>query len=148
MHGLTMTTTLLSKSGRKRDWYVADADGKTLGRFAARVATVLIGKHKPDYTPHADTGDFVIITNAAKIRLTGKKWSNKEYIHHSQYPGGLRRRTATQVHAQDPTSIVKSAVHGMLPTNHLRANRMKRLRVYPGAQHTNEAQKPKPLSGT
>ncbi|MDQ6766648.1 MAG: 50S ribosomal protein L13 [Candidatus Eremiobacteraeota bacterium] len=142
-----MTTTLLSKNGVKRDWYVADAEGKTLGRFATRIATVLMGKHKPDYTPHADTGDFVIVTNASKIHLTGKKWSKKEYIRHSQYPGGLRTRTASEVHAENPTRIVEAAIKGMLPTNHLRASRMKRLRVFAGVEHGHEAQKPKTLTG-
>ncbi len=142
-----MTTTLLSKNGVKRTWYVADADGKTLGRFATRIAAVLMGKHKPDYTPHADTGDFVVVTNAAKIHLTGKKWAKKEYIRHSQFPGGLRIRTAAQVHAEDPTRIVESAIKGMLPTNKLRASRMKRLRVFAGTEHGHEAQKPTALTG-
>lgn len=142
-----MSTTLLSKQGQKRAWYLADADGKTLGRFATRIASVLMGKHKPDYTPHADTGDFVIVTNAAKIHLSGKKWAKKEYIRHSQYPGGLRTKTAAEVHAGDPTRLVESAVKGMLPTNHLRAARMKRLRVVAGIEHGHEAQKPKPLTG-
>ena len=144
---LTMTTTLLSKNGVKRAWYVADADGKTLGRFASRVATVLMGKHKADYTPHADTGDFVVVTNAAKIHLSGKKWARKEYIRHSQYPGGLRTRTAEQVHAADPKRIVEGAIKGMLPLNHLRASRMKRLRIFAGAEHGHVPQKPKPLTG-
>ena len=142
-----MTTTLLSKQGVKRAWYIADAQGKTLGRFATRVASVLMGKHKPDYTPHADTGDFVVVTNAAKINLTGKKWAKKEYKHHSQFPGGLRTRTAAQVHAADPTRLVEGAIKGMLPTNHLRASRMKRLRVFAGAEHGHEAQKPTTLTG-
>ena len=142
-----MTTTLVSKNGVKRDWYIADASDKTLGRFATRIASVLMGKHKPDYTPHADNGDFVIVTNAAKIHLTGKKWTDKTYIRHSQYPGGLRERTAAQVHAEHPTRIVESAVRGMLPTNHLRAQRMKRLRVFAGAEHTHDAHKPKTLTG-
>lgn len=142
-----MTTTLLSKNGVKRDWYVADAEDKTLGRFATRIATVLMGKHKPDYTPHADTGDFVIVTNASKIHLTGKKWTKKEYIRHSQFPGGLRTRTASEVHAENPTRIVEAAIKGMLPTNHLRASRMKRLRVFAGPEHDHEAQKPKTLTG-
>jgi large subunit ribosomal protein L13 len=142
-----MTTVLASRNGVKRDWYVADASGKTLGRLATKVASVLMGKHKPDYTPHADTGDFVIITNAARIHLTGKKWSKKEYIRHSQYPGGLRRRTAEEVHAQHPARLIQTAVRGMLPLNHLRALRMKRLRVFAGEQHTHEAHKPKPLAG-
>lgn len=142
-----MTTTLVSKNGVKRDWYVADAADKTLGRFAARVASVLMGKHRADYTPHADNGDFVIVTNAAKIHLTGKKWERKEHIHHSQYPGGLRRRTAAQVHAANPTRLVETAIKGMLPINHLRALRMKRLRVFAGSEYKHEAQKPKTLTG-
>ena len=142
-----MTTTLLSKQGVKRTWFIADAEGKTLGRFAARIAGVLMGKHKPDYTPHADTGDFVVVTNAAKIQLTGKKWSKKEYRKHSQFPGGLRTRTAAQVHASDPTRLVEAAIKGMLPTNHLRATRMKRLRIFAGAEHGHDAQKPTTLTG-
>lgn len=142
-----MITTLVSKNGVSRRWYLADASGKTLGRFAARVATVLMGKHKADYTPHADNGDFVIVTNAAKIRLTGKKWQDKEYIRHSQYPGGLRRRTAAQVHAAHPTRLVETAVKGMLPPNHLRALRMKRLRVFSGSEYRQHAQQPEPLKG-
>ena len=142
-----MTTTLLSKQGVKRTWFIADAEGKTLGRFATRIAGVLMGKHKPDYTPHADTGDFVVVTNAAKIHLTGKKWAKKVYEKHSQYPGGLKTRTAAQVHAKDPTRIVQAAIKGMLPTNHLRATRMKRLRIFAGADHGHEAQKPTTLTG-
>jgi len=142
-----MTTTLVSKNSVKRDWYVADAEGKTLGKFAARVASVLMGKHKVDYTPHADNGDFVVVTNAAKISLSGKKWEKKQYIRHSQYPGGLRIRTAAQVHAENPTRIIETAIRGMLPLNHLRAPRMKRLRVFAGSEHTHDAQKPKTLTG-
>ena len=106
-----------------------------------------MGKHKPDYTPHADTGDFVVVTNAAKIHLTGKKWANKQYHKHSQFPGGLRTRSAAQVHAADPTQLVETAIKGMLPTNRLRAQRMKRLRVFAGAEHGHEAQKPTTLTG-
>lgn len=142
-----MTTTLLKTKDVKREWFVADADGKTLGRFATRIATVLMGKHKPDFTPHADGGDFVLIINAAKIHLTGKKWNKKEYHRHTQFPGGLVTRTAAQVHAQDPTRIVESAIRGMLPGNHLRASRMRRLRVFAGGAHEHEAQKPKTLTG-
>jgi large subunit ribosomal protein L13 len=142
-----MTTMLVSKNGVKRDWYVVDAAGKTLGRLATRVSTVLMGKHKADYTPHADNGDFVIVTNAAKVHLTGKKWSKKQYIRHSQFPGGLRQHTAEKVHAEHPTRLVEMAVKGMLPLNHLRAPRMKRLRVFAGETHLHEAHKPKPLTG-
>ena len=142
-----MRTLLTKPKDVQRDWYVADADGQTLGRLAARVASVLVGKHKANYTPHADSGDFVVVINAAKIHLTGKKWNTKEYIRHSQFPGGLRRRVAAEVHAQDPTRIVETAVKGMLPINHLRAPRMKRLRVFAGSDHQHEAQKPKLLQG-
>ncbi len=142
-----MTTPFVAKNGVRREWYVVDASDKVLGRLAARVAAVLVGKHKADYTPHADNGDFVVITNAAKVRLTGKKWSRKEYIRHSQYPGGLHRRTAEQVHAADPTRLVRMAVRGMLPSNRLRDRRMRRLRVFAGPDHKHEAHKPKTLTG-
>ena len=142
-----MKTQLEATQGVKRTWYVVDAEGKTLGRLATRIAGVLIGKHKPTYTPHADSGDFVVVVNAEKVHLTGKKWSDKEYIHHSQYPGGLRRRTAGQMRDRRPTRIVELAVRGMLPLNKLRARRMKRLRIFSGADHGLEAQKPQPLKG-
>ncbi|SRR5579872_367911 len=142
-----MRTPLIAKQDVQRDWYVVDAEGKTLGRLAARVASVLTGKHKSDYTPHADSGDFVVVVNASKVHLTGKKWQKKEYIRHSQFPGGLTRRTASQVHAADPTKLVVNAIKGMLPINHLRAPRMKRLRVFPGNEHRHSAQNPKTLQG-
>ena len=142
-----MRTPLTAKQDVERDWYIVDAEAKTLGRLAARVATVLSGKHKSSYTPHSDSGDFVIVINAAKIHLTGKKWDKKEHIRHSQFPGGLRRRTAAQVHAADPTRLVVNAVRGMLPTNHLRAPRMKRLRVFAAGDHRHTAQNPKTLQG-
>jgi large subunit ribosomal protein L13 len=142
-----MTTPLIAQKDVHRDWYIVDADGKTLGRLAARVAFVLAGKHKSSYTPNADSGDFVVVINAGKVHLSGKKWTKKEYIRHSQYPGGLRRRTASQVHAADPTEIIETAVRGMLPINHLRARRMRRLRIFAAADHAHEAQKPKALQG-
>jgi large subunit ribosomal protein L13 len=122
-----------------------DADGKTLGRLATRIATVLMGKHRADFTPHADNGDFVIVVNAAKIHLTGKKWSGKIYIHHSGHPGGLRHQTAAEMRESRPTRLVEHAVRGMLPLNKLRAPRMKRLRIFAGAEHEHAAQNPQPL---
>lgn len=143
-----MTTQLASKNAVKRTWYIVDAQGKTLGRLATRVASVLIGKHRTDYTPHADTGDFVVVVNAAKVRLTGKKWSDKQYVRHSQYPGGLRRRTAGQIRDTRPAELVELAVRGMLPLNKLRAPRMKRLRVFAGAEHDHASHQPRPLEVT
>lgn len=143
-----MTTLLASKNAVKRTWYIVDAEGKTLGRLATRVASVLIGKHRPDFTPHADTGDFVVVVNAAKVRLTGKKWSDKLYIRHSQHPGGLRRRTASQVRDSRPTELVELAVRGMLAPNKLRAPRMKRLRVFAGAEHEHASHQPQQLEVT
>ena len=129
----------------QRSWYVVDADGKTVGRLATRIARVLTGKHKPTYTAHADTGDFVVVVNADKVHFTGKKWSDKLYRRHSQYPGGLTERTASQVRAQHPTRVLEAAVRGMLPTNRLRAKRMARLRLFAGPSHEHAAQAPQPM---
>lgn len=140
-----MRTTLLSMQDVKRSWYVVDADGKTLGRLATRIAKVLTGKHKPTYTPNADTGDFVVVVNAGKIHLTGDKWSDKVYQKHSQFPGGLRTQTAAELHAAHPTRVIENAVRGMLPGNKLRAKRMARLRMFAGPEHTHAAQSPQPM---
>jgi large subunit ribosomal protein L13 len=129
----------------QRSWYVVDADGKTLGRLATRISRVLTGKHKPSYTPHADTGDFVVVVNADKVRLTGTKWAGKIYYRHSLYPGGLRERTAGQIRDKHPTRLIESAVHGMLPGNRLRAKRMARLRLFVGPEHGHAAQSPQPM---
>jgi len=137
-----MRTPLLAKNAIKRQWYIVDAKDQTLGRLSSRVAAVLIGKHKPEFTPHADCGDFVIVTNAETVKLTGKKWSKKLYRHHSQYPGGLITETAGDIKAKRPERLVEQAVRGMLPLNKLRAPRMKRLRVFAGATHEHEAHKP------
>ena len=142
-----MKTHLASRNGVVRAWYIVDADGKTLGRLATRIASVLMGKHRPDFTPHADNGDFVVVVNAAKVRLTGKKWAQKSYIRHSQHPGGLHAIAAGQMRDTHPTRLVEYAVRGMLPPNKLRAPRMKRLRVFAGADHGLDAQKPQPLKG-
>ena len=140
-----MRTPLLAKNDVSRTWYVVDAQGKTLGRLATRISRVLQGKHKPDYTPHADTGDFVVVVNAEKVHLTGKKWSDKIYYKHSQFPGGMTERTAGDIRSKHPTRLIEFAVRGMLPVNRLRANRLKRLRVFVGADHEHIAQQPKEL---
>jgi large subunit ribosomal protein L13 len=140
-----MRTPLIAMQDVQRTWYVVDAEGKTLGRLATRIARVLTGKHKATYTPNADTGDFVVVVNTDKVHLTGKKWSDKVYYRHSQFPGGLRERTAMQVHAAHPTRVIESAVRGMLPTNRLRAKRMARLRLFAGPSHEHVAQAPQPM---
>jgi large subunit ribosomal protein L13 len=140
-----MQTTLIAMHDVERSWYVVDAEGKTLGRLATRIAKVLTGKHKPTYTPNSDTGDFVIVVNAAKVHLTGKKGSDKLYRRHSQYPGGLRTKTVDEVRASHPTRIIESAVRGMLPGNRLRAKRMARLRLFAGPEHAHRAQAPTEL---
>jgi len=141
-----MRTPLLAKNAAaQRQWFIVDAKGQTLGRLSTRVAAVLIGKHKPDFTPHADCGDFVIVVNAEHVHLTGKKWTDKLYQHHTQFPGGLLTQTAGEMRAKHPERLVEHSVRGMLPLNKLRALRMKRLRVFAGAEHEHAAHKPQPL---
>jgi large subunit ribosomal protein L13 len=144
---LTRTTRNLSteEARAKRRWYVADADGKVLGRLASHVASVLRGKTSPAFSPHVDAGDFVVVVNAAKVRLTGQKLGRKEYIRHSGYPGGIRRATAGQVLAKHPTRLVRQAVEGMLPKNRLGRRLVTKLKVYAGPDHPHAAQKPVPL---
>ncbi len=140
-----MRTYMPKASEIVRDWYVVDAAGQTLGRLAARVARLLMGKHKPTYTPHMDMGDHVIVVNAAKIRVTGKKLRDKLYIWHTGYPGGLRQRTLEQMMQRDPAQVVRIAVEGMLPKTRLGRAMAKKLRVYAGPEHPHQAQKPKPI---
>lgn len=140
-----MRTPLMAKDAATRQWFLVDAKDQTLGRLATRVASVLLGKHKADFTPHADTGDYVIVINAEHVHLTGKKWSDKLYRHHTQYPGGLRTETAGEIRAKRPERLIEQAVRGMLPLNKLRAPRMKRLRVFAGDKHEHDARKPQPL---
>jgi large subunit ribosomal protein L13 len=125
-----------------KKWHVVDADGKVLGRLAAKIATVLTGKNKPIFTPHVDTGDFVIVLNAGKVRLTGRKPEQKRYWRYSGYPGGLHSRSFEEVRKAKPERIIREAVYGMLPKNRLAAPRMRKLKVYPGAEHPHEAQQP------
>lgn len=129
----------------ERKWYVVDAEGKTLGRLATQVATILRGKHKPTYTPHVDTGDFVIILNAEKVKLTGKKLDQKMYRWHTGYPGGLKERTYRDMLNNKPEKVVMSAVKGMLPKNSLGRQMLKKLRVYRGTEHQHQAQQPEVL---
>lgn len=126
-------------------WYVVDAADRPLGRIASEVAKVLRGKHKPTFTPHMDTGDFVIILNADKVKLTGKKWQNKKYYHHSGYPGGLKEITYDKLRAKSPEMILQLAIKGMLPKNTLGRAQLKKLKIYAGAEHPHQAQQPEEL---
>lgn len=128
-----------------RKWYVVDASGCTLGRLASRVAAVLKGKHKPTYTPHVDTGDYVIIVNADKVVVTGNKAHDRVYYHHTQYPGGLRSITYEDFMKKSPEKLVERAVRGMLPHNRLGRSMIKKLKVYASPDHPHQAQKPETL---
>lgn len=139
------TTFMANASTIERKWYVVDAEGKTLGRLAAEVAKVLRGKHKPTFTPHVDTGDYVIVINAEKIRLTGKKLLQKTYFRHSGYVGGTRFIPVSDMLAKQPKRVVEIAVKGMLPKNKLGAQMYRKLNVYAGAEHPHAAQKPEVL---
>jgi large subunit ribosomal protein L13 len=129
----------------ERRWYVVDADGETLGRLATRIADTLRGKHKPQYTPHVDTGDFVVVVNADRISVTGKKLDDKIYYRHSGYPGGLRSRTLRAELERRPTEVLRRAVKGMLPRNRLGRAQLRKLKIYAGPQHPHAAQSPAPL---
>lgn len=137
-----MKTFMQKKETVERNWYVVDATGKTLGRLATQVATVLRGKNKPTYTPHVDCGDYVIVVNADKVVLTGNKLEDKKYYNHSGYPGGLRERTAKEMIEKYPEEMVERAIKGMLPHGRLGRAMGKKLFVYCGSDHKHEAQKP------
>jgi large subunit ribosomal protein L13 len=128
-----------------REWYLVDAEGKTLGRLATQIADTLRGKRKPQYTPHVDTGDFVIVVNAEKIQVTGNKLDQKRYYRHSGYPGGLRSRTLREQLDRRPTEVLRVAVKGMLPKNRLARQQITKLKIYAGPEHPHEAQNPRPL---
>ena len=140
-----MATYIPGPAEMKSDWYVLDADSQVLGRLAGRAAVLLMGKHKPDYTPFLATGDHVVVINAAKVRLTGKKEQQKLYRRYSGYPGGLKETNAAKVRATRPERLVEEAILGMLPKNKLGKRLATRLRVYRGAQHPHAAQKPRPV---
>jgi large subunit ribosomal protein L13 len=129
----------------ERRWYVVDADGQTLGRLATRIADTLRGKGKAQYTPHVDTGDFVVVVNAEKVQVTGNKLDQKRYYRHSGYPGGLRSRTLRDQLERRPTEVIRTAVKGMLPKNRLARKQLNKLKVYAGPDHPHEAQAPQPL---
>ena len=139
--------TYTAKPGEiTREWYLVDAEGKTLGRLATRIADTLRGKGKPQYTPHVDYGDFVVVVNAEKIAVTGNKLDQKLYYRHSGYPGGLRTRTLREQLSRRPTDVLRIAVKGMLPKNRLAAKQLNKLKIYAGPEHPHEAQAPKPLN--
>ncbi len=129
----------------QRDWYVIDATGLTLGRLATQIANVLRGKHKPQYTPYEDVGDFVIVINAEKVEVTGRKLDQKEYYHHSGYPGGIKSITLRKQLQKHPERVIEHAVKGMLPRGPLGRRQFKKLKVYAGPEHPHQAQSPKPL---
>ncbi len=140
-----MSTYMANPEEVDRKWYIVDASGKTLGRFASEVAQILRGKHKATFTPSVDTGDYVIVINAEKIKLTGNKWQEKEYVHHSNYPGGLKTTTYEKLKDKNPELIIKNAVKGMLPHNNLGEKIFKKLKVYSGSEHPHQAQQPEEL---
>ena len=145
MKTLVYRTISANKETVNKQWYVVDAEGEILGRLAAKVAYVLRGKHKPDYTPHVDCGDNVIIINAEKVVLTGKKLTDKEYIRHSGYPGGQKVETPAEMLEKHPERIIEHAVKGMLPKNRLGSELFRNLKVYVGSEHKHEAQNPTKL---
>ena len=142
-----MEKTYYPKAGDiTREWYMADANGQNLGRFATKVATVLMGKHKPAYTPGVDMGDFVVVVNCERVVVTGNKLEEKIYYRHSGYPGGLKETKLQDMLDKHPDRVIKSAVKGMLPKNKLGRKYLKKLKVYAGPDHPHEAQSPKPLA--
>lgn len=141
-----MRTTYMRNAAKvERKWYVVDAEGKTLGRLASEVANVLRGKNKPTYTPHIDTGDYVIVVNAEKIQVTGKKLDQKIYYHHSEYVGGMKEATLREMMQKKPEFVITHAVKGMLPKGPLGRQMLKKLHVYAGPEHNHAAQKPETL---
>lgn len=136
------TTFMANAQNIERKWYVIDAEGKTLGRLASEVASILRGKHKPTYTPHVDTGDHVILLNASKIQLTGNKLNDKIYYRHSLHPGGLKQRTALEMRTNYSEKMLELAIKGMLPKNSLGRQMFKKLHVYAGSEHPHQAQQP------
>ena len=141
-----MQKTWNAKKGEvERRWYLVDADGQTLGRLATRIADTLRGKGKPQYTPHVDTGDFVVVVNAEKIRVTGNKLDAKLYYRHSGYPGGLKSRPLRDELERRPTEVIRKAVKGMLPRNRLARRQLLKLKIYAGPEHPHQAEQPKPM---
>lgn len=146
MNTLSYKTQSAKPEEVERKWYVIDAEGEVVGRLCSRIAHVLRGKHKPSYTPHVDCGDYVIVINADKVRFTGNKWAQKEYISYSLYPGGQKRVKAANMLEKKPIKIVENAVKGMLPKNKLGRAMYKKLFVYDSPEHPHEAQQPEPFN--
>jgi large subunit ribosomal protein L13 len=144
-HPTSVKTYVATPSDRERNWLLVDAEGQTLGRLATRIADALRGKRKPEYTPHVDTGDFVIVVNAEKIRVTGDKLHSKVYWRHSGYPGGIRSRTLEEMLARRPEEVIRKAVKGMLPRNRLARAQLRKLKVYAGPEHPHQAQQPQAM---
>jgi len=142
---IPMKTYVAKPTDRERKWLVVDANGKTLGRLATQIADLLRGKRKPEYTPHIDTGDFVVVVNAEKVQVSGNKRVSKVYYRHSGYPGGLRSRTFEQMQTKRPEDIIRLAVKGMMPRNRLARKQLTKLKVYAGPEHPHAAQKPQPM---
>ena len=140
-------TYSVSANDISQSWYIVDAEGEVLGRLASRIASVLRGKHRPDFTPHLDLGDSVIVLNASKVRLTGKKLEQKTYFRHTLYPGGGRFTSLETLMEKNPAKVIEFAVRGMLPKNSLGRTLMKKLRIYAGAEHPHAGQDPQPLPG-
>jgi large subunit ribosomal protein L13 len=138
-------TFVATPENRQRDWYLVDAEGKTLGRLATQIADMLRGKRKPEFTPHCDTGDFVVVINAEKIRVTGKKLEQKKYWRHSGYPGGIRSRTLAEMLERQPEEVIRKAVKGMVPRTKLGRAQLRKLKVYAGTDHPHTAQQPKTI---
>jgi large subunit ribosomal protein L13 len=143
---MTSTKTYVPKLAEiEQRWFLVDAEGVTLGRLATQIATILRGKHKPMYTPHLDTGDYVVVINAEKVNVTGKKEEQKRYYRHSGYPGGFRSTSLTDMFAKHPERVIESAVRGMIPHTNLGRDQFKKLKVFAGTTHPHAAQKPEPL---
>ena len=140
-----MKTYMARNEDIEKKWYLIDANGRTVGRIATKIAKILRGKDKPEFTPHADTGDFVVVINADKVNFTGKKWTQKTYYWHTPYPGGLKSITAEKLFKDKPEQILKKAVWGMLPKNKWQSRLITRLKIYSGSEHPHEAQKPEAL---
>ena len=140
-----MKTYVATTADRERSWVLVDASGRTLGRLATKIADILRGKRKPEYTPHVDVGDFVVVVNAEKIVVTGNKREAKRYYRHSGYPGGLRSRTLGDLLERRPEEVIRRAVRGMLPRNRLARKQLTKLKVYAGREHPHSAQQPQPM---
>ena len=140
-----MRTYVATPTTRERNWLVVDASGKTLGRLATQIADALRGKRKPEYTPHCDVGDFVVVVNAERVAVTGKKRAEKRYYRHSGYPGGLRSRTLEEMLERQPEEVLRKAVKGMMPRNRLARQQLRKLKIYAGPEHPHAAQQPQPM---